>query len=92
MVDSPCSREPRAVLDLHRDLTEINFTVDGVTDLLGDRAMDAWLREQPVPARMALHHVGADQPRLATVIALFLLGDPVPAVAIDAALDRKSVV
>lgn len=86
VVDSPCSREPRAVLDLHRDLTEINFTVDGVTDLLGDRAMDAWLREQPVPARMALDHVGADQPRLATVIALFLLGDPVPAAAVDTAL------
>ena len=73
VVDSPCSREPRAVLDLHRDLTEINFTVDGVTDLLGERAMDAWLREQPVPARVALYRAGETQPRLATVIALFAL-------------------
>ena len=86
VTDSPCSQDPRAVLGLHRDLIDSDFTVAGVTDVLGDRAMDAWLREQPVPARVALDHVGADQPRLATVIALFLLGDPVPAVAVDAAL------
>lgn len=86
MANSPRSQEPRAVLDLHRDLTDSNFTVDGVTDLLGDRAMDAWLREQPVPARVALDRVGATQPRLAAMIALFLLGDPVPAAAVDTAL------
>ncbi|WP_031272626.1 hypothetical protein [Kocuria atrinae] len=53
VADSPRSQDPQLVLDLHGDLTASNFTVDGVTDLLGDRAMDAWLREQPVPARVA---------------------------------------
>ncbi len=86
VADSPRSQDPQLVLDLHGDLTASQFTVDGVTDLLGDRAMDAWLREQPVPARVALDHVGERQPRLATVIALFLLGDAVPAADVDVAL------
>lgn len=86
MADSPRSQDPQLVLDLHGDLVNSNFTVDGVTDLLGERAMDAWLREQPVPARVALYRAGETQPRLATVIALFLLGDAVPAADVDAAL------
>lgn len=86
MADAPCSQDPQLVQDLHGDLSASNFTVDGVTDLLGDRAMGAWLREQPVPARVALERSGHSQPHLATIIALFLLGDPVLAADIDAAL------
>lgn len=86
VADSPCSRDPQLILDLHRDLTECAFTVDGVTALLGERAMGAWLREQPVPARVALEREGGSQPHLATVISLFLLGDPVPTTTVDAAL------
>ncbi len=86
VADAPRSQDPQLIQDLHRDLADSNFTVDGVTDMLGERAMDAWLREQPVPARVALDRASETQPRLAAVIALFLLGDVVPAADVDAAL------
>lgn len=91
VADAPCSRNPRLILELHRELTDNHFTVDGVTDLLGERAMDAWHREQSVPARVALERVGADQAGPAALIALFLLGDDVPAAAVDAALPTVGV-
>nr|WP_202932116.1 MULTISPECIES: methyltransferase [Kocuria] len=100
---------------LHADLVAAGFTVDGVTDLVGEQAMSAWSRDQAVPARRALQrrsrelgsasgragdaheselrhteepHDPADHDvaSLITLAAFFLLGDPVSATALDAAL------
>ena len=59
------------------------FGVDAVGRLLGDAAQAALGRAQRVPARRALlPHSGEP---LATLVALFLLGDAVPAAAAEAA-------
>ena len=84
--DAPRSEDPDLVLALHRALTGREFTVARVGEELGDRAMAAWQREQPTPARLELERVRRARPHLATLIALFLLGDPVPGPAVDAAL------
>ena len=83
---APRSEDPDLVVALHRDLAERGFTVAGVGEAVGDRAMAAWQREQAVPARLELRRVRETRPHLATLIALFLLGDPVTAGAVDAAL------
>lgn len=59
---------------LRSDLTRANYTVDGVHDLLGDIANEALHREQAVPALRELD--GNDTP-LATLVRLFILGQPV---------------
>ncbi|NDO78605.1 methyltransferase [Kocuria indica] len=113
--DAPRSDDPALIARLHADLVAAGFTVDGVTDLVGEQAMSAWSRDQAVPARRALQrrsrelgsasgragdaheselrhteepHDPADHDvaSLITLAAFFLLGDPVSATALDAAL------
>jgi SAM-dependent methyltransferase len=68
---------------LREDLRAAGFGVDAVGRLLGDAAQAALGRAQRVPARRALRaHSGEP---LATLVALFLLGDPVPASVAQAA-------
>lgn len=83
---APRSDDPAALRQLHTDLTAAGFTVDGVTELVGEQAMSAWSRDEAVPARRALERHGHRAPALATLASFFLLGDPVPATALDAAL------
>ena len=52
--DAPRSDDPALIARLHADLVAAGFTVDGVTDLVGEQAMSAWSRDQAVPARRAL--------------------------------------
>lgn len=63
---------------------DAGYTADGVLDLLGPTANAALARRESVPARRALREDGPS--RLATLVALFLLGDPVPEVQAAAAL------
>ncbi len=113
--DAPRSDDPALIAHLHADLVAAAFTVDGVTDLVGEQAMSAWSRDQAVPARRALQRrsrelgsasgragdahesepchteeshdpAGHNDAALITLAAFFLLGDPVSAVALDAAL------
>lgn len=112
--DAPRSDDPALIARLHDDLVAAGFTVDGVTDLVGEQAMSAWSRDQAVPARRALQRrsqdlrsvpggaedthssprgvgnaadsAGHDVAALITLAALFLLGDPVTATSLDAAL------
>ena len=83
---APRSDDPAALRELHTDLTAAGFTVDGVTELVGEQAMSAWSRDEAVPARRALERHCHAAPALATLASFFLLGDPVPAAALDAAL------
>ena len=112
--DAPRSDDPALIARLHDDLVAAGFTVDGVTDLVGEQAMSAWSRDQAVPARRALQRrsqdlrsvpggaedthssprgvgnaadsAGHDVAALITLAAFFLLGDPVTATSLDAAL------
>jgi hypothetical protein len=78
---------------LRADLRSAGFTVDGVSELLGELAAGALHREQAVPARRAVAAAVAGRapsswdPR-ATLSRLFLLGGEVPRAALDAALPR----
>ena len=113
--DAPRSDDPALIAHLHADLVAAGFTVDGVTDLVGEQAMSAWSRDQAVPARRALQRrsrelgsapgragdaheseprhteeshgpAGHNDAALITLAAFFLLGDPVTATSLDAAL------
>jgi len=71
------------VAALRDDLRAARFGVDAVERLLGDAARAALDRARRVPARRALRpHAGEP---LATLVSLFLLGDPVPRDAAEAA-------
>lgn len=73
-----------AISALADDLRAARFTIDHVSALWGKTAGDALLRDQPALARRALR-LSEDAP-LATLARLFLLGDPVPVVALETAL------
>ena len=84
--DAPRSEDPVLVAGLREDLVAAGFTVDRVTELVGEQAMSAWSRDEAVPARRALERHGSRDPLLTTLAAFFLLGDPVSAPELDAAL------
>ncbi|MDI3331255.1 MAG: methyltransferase [Micrococcus sp.] len=77
---------------LAADLRALPYTTDAVGDLLGETAGAALEREQAEPARLrvgqVMHDDGApaSQRALAAVVSCWMLGDAVPAGALDAAL------
>ncbi|MHA7303824.1 DUF7059 domain-containing protein [Arthrobacter sp. TMN-49] len=74
--DAPRSDNPALLAALAADLTAINYTVDGVAELLGGDANQALARDQTVPAALALRN---NQDALATVVKLWLLANHLPA-------------
>lgn len=68
--DAPRSDNLALLAALAADLTAINYTVDGVAELLGDDANQALARDQTVPAALALRH---NNEPLAVVVKLWLL-------------------
>ncbi|QZN85949.1 methyltransferase [Cellulomonas sp. C5510] len=81
---------PADLLDaLRTDLAAAGFTVAGVADLLGPVASAALHREEPVPALRVTAASGAD-PR-ATLVRAMVLGVPVPASRLAAALPALGV-
>ena len=77
--------------DLRADLSESGWGVEAVAALLGKAADAALRREIRLPAlrsvRAALAGSSAPDP-VAVLTALFMLGEPVPAIALDAVLPR----
>ena len=77
--------------DLRADLSESGWGVEAVAALLGKAADAALRREIRPPAlrsvRAALAGSSAPDP-VAVLTALFMLGEPVPAIALDAVLPR----
>ncbi len=73
---------------LREDLAATGYTVDGVTDFLGEQAAAALHREETLPAR---RRIAREPGPVATVVALFTLGDPVEASAVEAAFPRTGV-
>ncbi|AXH97147.1 methyltransferase domain-containing protein [Ornithinimicrobium avium] len=75
-----------ALLDaLREDLTEAAYTLEGTGEVLGERAAAALHREQLLPADLATRD--SDEPA-AALVRLFVLGLPVGAPRLAAALPR----
>ena len=81
--DAPRSDNPELLKALAADLTALNYTVDGVAELLGDDAHHALGRDQTVPASLALRENGKP---LAVVVRLWLLAETVTPESLAAAL------
>ncbi len=86
--DAPRSDNPEVLAALAGDLGAINYTVDGVAELLGDDANQALGRDQTVPAALLLR--GNNSP-LATVVRFWLLAETVPVEDLDRAVPSSGV-
>ncbi|MHA7176740.1 DUF7059 domain-containing protein [Arthrobacter sp. Sr24] len=86
--DAPRSDNPGLLATLAADLIAINYTVDGVAELLGDDANRALDRDQTVPAALLLR---TNTDPLATVVKLWLLSHQVPEETLAAALPSTGI-
>lgn len=86
--DAPRSDDQDLLNRLAADLRTADYTVDGVAHLVGPDAYAALERDQAVPALLAARAAGntGTASRLAAVVLVFLLGETVPAAALDDAL------
>ncbi|WP_154606223.1 MULTISPECIES: DUF7059 domain-containing protein [Arthrobacter] len=86
--DAPRSDNPATMQALAADLSAINYTVDGVAELLGADANQALGRDQTVPAALVLR--GNTDP-LSTVVRFWLLAETVSAKELGQAAPRTGV-
>ncbi|WP_062078494.1 DUF7059 domain-containing protein [Demequina globuliformis] len=84
MTTAPPHLSPNAADRLRSDVSE--WTVDAVQDVVGERAMRAFGREQVLPGRLAARAAGED--RVALLSRLFLFGDSLTRAQADAALPQ----
>ena len=90
----PPAATPEQAASLRADLTESGWGVETVAALLGGAADAALRREIRLPALRAVRAALAERSdsasswSVAVLTALFMLGEPVPAIALDAALPR----
>lgn len=83
--------DPDTLARLRQDLQDAGYTVEGLQDLLGPLASAALHREQPLAADRVTADCETDPDAggVATLVRCFVLGRPVSAAAIDAALPRS---
>ena len=89
----PPTLTPEQAVSLRADLAESGWGVEAVAALLGEVADAALRREIRLPALRAVRTALAAGPApspVAVLTALFMLGEPVPATALDAALPRTA--
>ena len=89
----PPTLTPEQAVSLRVDLAESGWGVEAVAALLGEVADAALRREIRLPALRAVRTALAAGPApspVAVLTALFMLGEPVPATALDAALPRTA--
>ena len=89
----PPAATPEQVASLRADLADSGWGVEAVAALLDEAADAALRREIRLPALRAVRAALADGPApspVAVLTALFMLGEPVPATALDAALPRTA--
>ena len=89
----PPAATPEQAASLRADLADFGWGVEAVTALLGEVADAALRREIRLPALRAVRAAlaaGAVPSPVAVLTALFMLGEPVPATALDAALPRTT--
>ena len=89
----PPAATPEQAASLRADLADSGWGVEAVAALLGEVADAALRREIRLPALRAVRAALAAGPApspVAVLTALFMLGEPVPAAALDAALPRTT--
>ena len=89
----PPAATPEQAASLRADLADSGWGVEAVAALLGEVADAALRREIRLPALRAVRAAlasGAAPSPVAVLTALFMLGEPVPATALDAALPRTT--
>lgn len=89
----PPAVTPAQATSLRADLAESGWGVEAVAALLGEAADAALRREIRLPALRSVRAAlaaGTDSSPVAVLTALFMLGEPVPATALDAALPRTA--
>ena len=89
----PPAATPEQAVSLRADLADSGWGVETVAALLGEVADAALRREIRLPALRAVRAAlaaGAAPSPVAVLTALFMLGEPVPATALDAALPRTA--
>ena len=89
----PPAATPKQAASLRADLADSGWGVEAVAALLGETADAALRREIRLPALRAVRAALAAGPApspVAVLTALFMLGEPVPATALDAALPRTA--
>ena len=89
----PPAATPEQAASLRADLADSGWGVEAVAALLGEAADAALRREIRLPALRAVRAALAAGPipsPVAVLTALFMLGEPVPATALDAALPRTT--
>ena len=89
----PPAATPEQAASLRADLADSGWGVEAVAALLGEVADAALRREIRLPALRAVRAALAAGPApspVAVLTALFMLGEPVPAIALDAALPRTT--
>lgn len=86
--DAPRSDNPDLLAALAADLLALDYTVDGVAELLGEEAHQALGRDQTVPAALVLRE--STEP-LATVCKLWLLAQDIQKRELTAVLPSLSV-
>ena len=89
----PPAATPEQAASLRADLADSGWGVEAVAALLGEAADAALRREIRLPALRSVRAALADGPApspVAVLTALFMLGEPVPATALDAALPRTA--
>ena len=89
----PPAATPEQATSLRADLADSGWGVEAVAALLGEAADAALRREIRLPALRAVRAAlagGAAPSPVAVLTALFMLGEPVPATALDAALPRTT--
>ena len=89
----PPAATPEQVASLRADLADSGWGVEAVAALLGEAADAALRREIRLPALRAVRAAlaaGAAPSPVAVLTALFMLGEPVPATALNAALPRTT--
>ncbi|SER07832.1 methyltransferase [Arthrobacter sp. OV608] len=87
--DAPRSDLPDLLAALAADLRAVDYTLDGVANLLGESAYTALNRDQTIPALLAAERaVRRDEgaKALAAVVRLWLLAEPQPKETLNAAL------
>ena len=89
----PPAATPEQAASLRADLADSGWGVEAVAALLGEAADAALRREIRLPALRAVRAAlaaGAVPSPVAVLTALFMLGEPVPATSLDAALPRTT--
>ncbi|MHA7276942.1 DUF7059 domain-containing protein [Arthrobacter sp. Hz1] len=88
--DTPVSSSPAALNHLGADLRALNYTVDGVADLIGVEAWEALQKDQLIPALLACRAAPTTKDQPLAAVLLWLLGEPVPDAQLGRAFPRTT--